>query len=282
MISVREMKPTDIPSGLSLCRAAGWNQLSRDWELFLNQSPNGCLVALDDSGAVIGTVTTIRYQNHFSWIGMVLIDPAHRKKGVGLQLLKESLKVLENDGTVKLDATPEGREVYLKLNFIDEYRLSRMLCTRIPTGKFLNSGARSAQSTDFSAIFEFDNKIFGADRRAVLESSLEDSPELAWVTESDNRITGYCLGRQGHNFTHLGPVVAEDVDIATKVVSAVLQNCVDKPVILDTTLHSTAWLSWLSSLGFIEQRPFVRMFRGTNGWPGVPEKQYAILGPEFG
>jgi len=95
-------------------------------------------------------------------------------------------------------------------------------------------------------------------------------------------MTGYCFGRQGYNFVHVGPVVAQDFNIATKLVSAALQNCIDKAVILDTILHSSAWLSWLSSLGFIEQRPFIRMFRGSNGWPGVPEKQFAILGPEFG
>ena len=35
MIAYREMTPDDIPAGLNLCRLAGWNQLARDWELFL-------------------------------------------------------------------------------------------------------------------------------------------------------------------------------------------------------------------------------------------------------
>ena len=39
MITFRQMESADIPAGLSLCRAAGWNQLSRDWELFLRLSP---------------------------------------------------------------------------------------------------------------------------------------------------------------------------------------------------------------------------------------------------
>jgi hypothetical protein len=47
-------------------------------------------------------------------------------------------------------------------------------------------------------------------------------------------------------------------------------------------LHSAEWLQWLAAIGFIEQRPFTRMYRGVNRFPGVPEKQFAILGPEFG
>lgn len=71
MITFRTMKVDDIAAGLSLCRAAGWNQRLQDWELFLTMSPEGCRVALDESGKIVGTVTTVRYENHFSWVGMV-------------------------------------------------------------------------------------------------------------------------------------------------------------------------------------------------------------------
>src|SRR5450631_811196 len=126
MIAYRTMKEKDISAGLSLCREFRWNQTSRDWELFLTLGPDDCLVATCDHQAV-GTVTTINCADSFAWIGMVLVDPAHQRKGVGRQLLKEALLILRNLPTVKLDATPAGREVYLKLNFVEEYRLSRMV-----------------------------------------------------------------------------------------------------------------------------------------------------------
>ena len=40
-VSIREMRAADIEAGLRLCRASRWNQLSRDWELFLRLSPRG-------------------------------------------------------------------------------------------------------------------------------------------------------------------------------------------------------------------------------------------------
>lgn len=98
----------------------------------------------------------------------------------------------------------------------------------------------------------------------------------------ENKITGYCFGRQGFNFTHIGPVVALHTELAIQLVTAALKNCLGRPVILDVAHHMPDWLRWLVSLGFTEQRPFIRMFRGTNAWPGVPSKQFAILGPEFG
>jgi hypothetical protein len=53
-------------------------------------------------------------------------------------------------------------------------------------------------------------------------------------------------------------------------------------MIVDALHHSREWLEWLQQNGFTEQRPFMRMFIGTNKWPGKPEHQFAILGPEFG
>src|SRR5690349_4279254 len=127
MIEYRKMTLGDIDAGLSLCRSAGWNQLENDWKLFLTLSPDGARVAIDETGKVIGTVTTISYEYHFSWIGMVLVDPEKKRQGIGTHLLREALRVLENMDTIKLDATPAGREVYLKLGFVDEYMLSRMV-----------------------------------------------------------------------------------------------------------------------------------------------------------
>ena len=110
MIAYREMTPADIPAGLNLCRLAGWNQLARDWELFLQIHSKGCRVGVDDAGNVVGTVTTIPYENHFAWIGMVLVDPSKRRQGIGTQLLREALATNGRSGNNKTgcDTSWEG------------------------------------------------------------------------------------------------------------------------------------------------------------------------------
>ena len=110
-VSFREMSTADIDAGLRLCRASHWNQTARDWELFLKLSPHGCRVAVKD-GLVIGTVTTVRYEERFSWIGMVLVDPAERGQGIGSLLMSEAMDVLNDIPSIRLDATPAGHKVY--------------------------------------------------------------------------------------------------------------------------------------------------------------------------
>jgi ribosomal protein S18 acetylase RimI-like enzyme len=282
MIAYRQMSVEDIPAGLSLCRSAGWNQVASDWELFLQLSPNGCKVAIDEGGKVVGTVTTVRYQEHFSWIGMVLVDPEQRRRGIGTRLLQEALSLLKDEETVKLDATPTGREVYLQLGFIDECPLTRLQLSSRNAGNLPKSNATPMQPDDFEAIKLIDEKVFGGDRSVILKRLLDNAPQLAFVTRTKNGISGFCFGRQGHNFIHIGPVVSTNEGEAQQLVLAAIKNCERHSIILDAPNRNAEWNNLLASIGFTVQRPFIRMQRGKNNSPGITENQFAILGPEFG
>jgi GNAT superfamily N-acetyltransferase len=280
-VSFREMTLADIADGLRLCRASRWNQVRRDWELFLTLSPRGCRVAVKD-GRVIGTVTTVSYEGHFGWVGMVLVDPAERGRGVGTRLLHEAIDVLSDVAAVRLDATPAGRALYSQHGFVDEYGLSRMetVVTLRLDGE--RGAARPMTKADLPAVLQLDCEAFGADRRATLEWMLAGAGEYAWVVERGSRVAGYLFGRHGFNHSHLGPVVAEDQEAARQLVAACLGGQRGKPFILDAARHDSEWSRWLEAVGFREQRPFIRMYRGENRRPGLPAKQFAILGPEFG
>ena len=279
MIHFRTMDVHDIAVGETFCRAANWNQLRRDWELFLKLNPEGNRV-VEMENKVVGTVTTLDYQEHFSWIGMVLVDPSFRKQGIGTALLKKALEILETRRTVKLDATPAGREVYLKLDFKDEYRLSRMIGT-VQSETLGTPVSIPFATNDMDEIAAFDRKIFGADRRELLEWQLQGAMEYAFVEKKGDEIVGYCMGRHGYNFEQIGPVLALNADIAVRLTSSALLSCKGRAIAIDAMHFDANWLKWLTGLGLKEQRSFVRMYRGTTV-AHDPQKQFGIMGPEFG
>jgi predicted N-acetyltransferase YhbS len=279
------MEVDDIPAGLALCRAARWNQTARDWEAFLRLEPGGARVAFEH-GRVIGTVATLRYERRFAWVAMVLVDPAERGRGVGTGLLHEGIRVLADMRSTRLDATPAGRVLYLRLGFQDEYALSRMEAGIEDGGLAAmdapDDSVRAFTDADLPAVRAFDRDVFGADRGRLLEWLFEGAPSLAFIARSDESVRGYALGRHGFNFEHVGPVVADSVEIGRSLVSASLAALRGRHAILDAPHHSRPWLEWLAGLGFKEQRPFTRMYLGENPYPGLPDQQFAILGPEFG
>ncbi len=216
-VTFREMTAQDIPAGLALCRASGWNQVERDWRRFLETQPGGALVAERDS-RVIGTVATMRYGRRFAWVAMVLVDPAERSRGVGRALLTRGLSLLDDVETVRLDATPAGEPLYKTLGFVEEARFSRlqlvpgaarMAIAPDPVSAKLVT-VRPLAPADWDAVAAFDARVFGADRRAMLEWLWAGAPQYAWVARDGEQLVGYVLGRSGHLFEHLGPVIADD------------------------------------------------------------------------
>lgn len=288
----RVMRPNDINGALRLTRASHWNQLARDWELFLANSPNGCRVAVNDKGEIVGSVATLRYGTAFSWISMVLVDPAHRGNGIGSQLLQEALLVLDDMAMIRLDATPAGEGVYRRAGFHEEYPIHRMqrvaqvlppespAVQRVVASLTEAPSVRIMEDRDLDEVFTQDRKVFAADRHALLEVLRAQAPEYAWVS-GDGRIDGYLFGRRGYSFQHIGPIVARDEATARRLLGACLAGHADRPFIVDVPVRSS-WTSHLESLQFTLQRPFIRMCRGRPCHDEQPERIFAITGPEFG
>src|SRR2546425_10786138 len=123
----------DLPFADSLRALAGWNQTLDDWERFLALEPEGCFLA-DWNGTPAGTATTIVYGPELAWIGMVLVHPEFRRRGIGRALLQHCIDSLRERGVrcIKLDATPVGRAVYRDLGFHDEWTLKRWVRPSAP------------------------------------------------------------------------------------------------------------------------------------------------------
>lgn len=291
------MRLSDIPAGLALCRASGWNQTASDWLHFLTAAPHGALVA-EERGTVIGTVATLPF-GPFTWISMVLVDPAARGRGVGTLLLARGLELIPEGTAPRLDATPAGEIIYRKLGFVPEYGLARWCRDGrpgVPSAEPRAPGAESPApiaagrmpcvrplaSADWPRVLESDARSFGASRGALLERLADGAPEYAWVSEIDGRLEGYLFGRHGHVREHLGPLVADRVETACRLLRSCLAAHPERNWFLDAPDDQRAWLDALSALGFRTERPFLRMYRGHLTAPGQPRDVYAIAGPEFG
>ena len=277
-LHLRVMTPDDIPAGMRLKEIAGWNQTRGDWERFLRASPQGCFVA-DTHGEVVGTAATISYEARFAWIGMVLVDPAWRGKGIGTKLLEIAIEHLAGCGvpTIKLDATPQGQPLYEKLGFVCEYEIERWQLQRSPAPQ---AAVRANPVT--GEMLDRDREIFGADRSALLRSIASEHPQFVLQARSEGKLTAYSFGRRGDLADHLGPWVAQDESSARDLLDEFLLRSRGEKVFVDA-MKSNPWaVKLLRERGFEYSRPLVRMYRGRNDFPGRPELQGAILGPEFG
>ena len=278
---IRVMTEQDIPAGLRLNTLSGWNQTSADWERFLASSPRGCFV-MEDGVKVVGTAATICYENRFAWIGMVLVDPEYRKQGIGTQLLNKSIEHLDHSriSTIKLDATPLGQRLYTKMGFVSEFEIERWILKR-PSGTISPTTPSSpAPLTD--EIFALDRGCFGADRSFLLRSLCDEAPELAITVWQDGVPQCFACGRHGLFADHLGPCMATSRAAADQLLREFLARSSREILIVDCIKSNPGAVESLAASGFALSRPFTRMVRGPNAYPGRPDSLWAILGPEFG
>ena len=283
-MNIRIMTADDIPAGVRLKEIAGWNQTETDWQRFLNASPQGCLVA-EVNEKVCGTVTTIVFENRFAWVGMVLVDPDFRSRGIGTALLEQAVQYLDNlkIPTIKLDATPQGKPLYEKLGFVSEYEIERWTLRRAFPADIKPPDWTALLPSELSReILEIDREVFGADRSSLLKSLHNEAPEFTILAWADGFVQGYALGRRGAFADHLGPWMSKTSAAAQQLLESFVTRSARDTMIIDRMKANRIAEELLQQSGFSYARTLTRMYRGVNRFPGQPDVLCAILGPEFG
>ncbi|NPV08905.1 MAG: GNAT family N-acetyltransferase [Anaerolineae bacterium] len=281
IVRIRRMHETDIPAALALVRPQNWNQTEEDWLRFMALEPEGCFVAVI-GGQVVGTTTTERF-DRVGWIGMVTVAPERRGNGIGRALMQSAIAYLRGAGvrTVKLDATPMGRPLYDKLGFVPEYPLQRV----VGRGRPLDApGVRRYQGEPsvFDSIAELDRATYGVDRREMLRHLAHGWPELAAVHRTGDTVDGYVLGRHGHHYEHLGPMVALHADAAEALLRWGIAACGDRPAAFDHPVVNEVAVRLGRQYGFEPAREFTRMHLGSEPFLDRAEFLYASSGAEKG
>jgi ribosomal protein S18 acetylase RimI-like enzyme len=284
LLSIRRLTQEDVPFAMRMVEVAGWNQLPADWLRLIRVGPDGCFLA-EWEGKPAGTATAVRYGTDGAWIGMVLVDPELRRKGIGRGLIAHCLAHLKGLGvrTIKLDATDQGRPVYLKQGFVDEYGALRYVGELKPTratGPVTEIGCLA--ECHWPAVAALDRQAFGADRSGLLAMLVEQQPDLALVVSQGEKVAGYGLARPGRVYGYIGPVVSERMGVAQSLVAELASRLGQRTVLVDTTDRNEPWCRWLEASGLEVQRRLTRMFLGTNDTPGDPRLVHTLSAFETG
>lgn len=258
----------DVPLGMRLKDLAGWNQTEADWRRFLRLQPDGCFVA-EVAGQVVGTVTALIFGN-VAWVAMVLVDPSHRKHGVGTALMTQAL-AFTGHRTVRLDATALGQPVYAKLGFVGEYELTRY------AGVLAGTTGSAAIPDSLEMINTLDYQVTATPRARLLEAlATEDGAHIRSMGA-----TGYLMDRPGSRATQIGPAIALDEATGRALLDDAARRLAGRPVLIDIPVDNQPAIAWTEAAGLKAQRTFLRMQRG----PVIADQRqliWASSGPETG
>lgn len=275
------LRAEEIGDADALVKEAGWNQIEADWRIFLDF---GTVYVIRDNGKVIATAAALPYGGKFAWISMVLIAGYYRRQGLGTKLMERCIGDLTAKGlTPVLDATPAGRDVYVNLGFEDSFGYKRLL---LNDRKFVpalegNIAVEAISDSAWPELCAYDATAFGADRSNILSRLRGRLPEAEFCVWRGGHIAGFLMGRMGRRAAQLGPLVAESCEIACALLAQALET-VSAPVYIDFIDDKTLTARFLSTAGFVAERPLTRMLLKRNKAFQDAAQSYAVVGPEFG
>ena len=283
-IDLRLMSEADLVGADELRGVVGWNQTQQDWRRLLALQPQGCFVAFCN-GALVGTVTTTAYGTDLAWIGMMLVHPEHRRKGIGKRLMNRALEHLKELRVrcVKLDATPAGRPLYEQLGFVAEstlQRWQRAVVDEILAKSMISEQTRELRVENWPRVEAIDAAGLGA-RRPQLLRLLAEGSRRALVWPATGQVLGFGFVRSGANSDYLGPLACTRDDGLAALVSSLMDGT-EPSVTWDIPDANEPAKSAAGRYGFGPVRPLTRMRLGPRLDPTQPHTLFGIADPAVG
>jgi len=277
-LTIRELTPSDVAAGLRLSTIAGWNQTEVDWGFLIKQGWGRGIVYED---LVVATAVVMSYPPGTGWIGMVLVDPDWKGRGLATRLIHEAATFCEDSGLVPgLDATPEGQQVYKRLGFLDNGELVRMRRGE-RRGDSAKSGGIERGGGPAGPGLSWDREGFGYDRSILLKWMESTYPDLCvGQLGAEGDLDAAAWGRRGRTAVQIGPMLARTPEAARALMTDFLAS-EETSWIIDVPVRRSRFIGWLHAQGFEVERAFTRMMRGRFGLE-FRNEQYAIAGPELG
>ncbi|MDD5309236.1 MAG: GNAT family N-acetyltransferase [Deltaproteobacteria bacterium] len=269
----RPFEDDDVDDAVAASVREGW-AAGRDWlEALVEHDPEGCFAATS-GGRTVARLTSTRYART-GWIGNLIVDPGHRRRGLGTRLFVHALHRLEALGatTVRLEADAAGVSIYRRLGFVDEFESTRFLLRGprpVPA-----SDATRLDASDLPDIAALDAAAFGDDRMRLL-SMIHARAACAFATREGGRISGYALAVRTNLGAHVGPLVARHTEAAADLLSACMLTLPGMPLTIGVPGPNRGWCDLLRAIGFEQRVSSLRMVRGAPAAEGRISSIYAI------
>lgn len=257
--TIRLLTDSDRGELLSLSEESGWNQLWPDWERILRLCPEWVFGAEIRGQGLVATSTVLTYGDECGWVGMVLVRKSCRGGGLGKLIFEKALETAKERGirNIGLDAADLGRPIYLKYGFVDTCPISRWSGTLKSGHGMLSDYAGEA---DWPGIIELDYRHSGVDRSALLRRLAAEPDVRCWVCRDGGRVVGYGILRPGREAWQLGPVVVDQDEAFSKILSTAAHFLNGRPVFMD--IFHPGIEARVKALGLERARLLMRMYHG--------------------
>lgn len=272
-LTVRPLRPEERERVLDWAAEEGWNPGRADADLLATLDSNGLLLCTVE-GEPAGCIGAAGYTHDYGVMGLYMVRPAFRGRGVGAALWRAAFAHL-GQRTIAIDAAPAHHAAYASHGFKPVQTIRRF------QGR--GGGHRPVDAVDlrafsFERVATYDGAVFGAPRPNFLDRwTHQEGATSVGVISTSGVIAG--LGtvrpcREGHR---IGPLSADHAAEASHMMDALLAAVPDQPVFMDVPADNAEALALMDAHNFAPVFDMTRM--NTRGRPvGDMRRSFGLTG----
>lgn len=225
---VRTMSAGEVAMSVEWAAAEGWNPGLHDAHSFRAADPDGFFVGVW-RGEPVACLAAVAYDERFGFIGLYIVKPGFRGKGFGMRIWQHGMHYL-GERNVGLDGVVAQQANYRKSGFRLAHRniryqghVSGIGCAQVTP----------AADVPFEQLLACDRQCFPAARERFVSAWIAQPDAVALATLDAGRVAGYGVVRRCKAGCKIGPLFADNADVATGLFRALAASMPGEVIVLD-------------------------------------------------
>lgn len=209
--TIRTMSRAELEVAVEWAAAEGWNPGLHDAECYFAADPNGFLVGVLD-GEPIASISVVKYDESFGFLGFYIVKPEYRGKGYGMALWQAGLAYFDGCN-IGLDGVVAQQENYKHSGFSLAYRNIRF--EGVGGGEQVaNANIISLANRPVEQVVNYSRAFFPAERSEFLTLWIQQAGSQALGILQDGELAGYGVIRECRSGFKIGPLFADSAELA--------------------------------------------------------------------
>lgn len=235
-MTIRNLTQSEVRQLVQWADNEGWNPGVDDASLFWNLDSEGYL-GIEVENQMIGGGAIIKHNPMFGFMGLFIVDPEFRGKGLGTNLWfarrDRLLDRLDQNGTIGLDGVDAMVAFYEKGGFKQYTRHRRFELTTPPAASSIPAEVHDLKELEFKEVQKLDRQCFPGDRTGYLKSWIHNAGHISLGITDGTTVTGFGVMRPCQTGWKIGPLFADDIFIADRLFLEFCQRAKSSPIYLD-------------------------------------------------
>ncbi|WP_144488433.1 GNAT family N-acetyltransferase [Bacillus sp. ABP14] len=249
-IRVDRLRTENIEDIVALSSYIGWDYNREEIETIFK---SGIVYGVwNERKKLIASAAIILYGEALASIGMVIVHPDYKGRGIGKIITDACVKSVSAHTPIMLIATGEGKPLYEKLGFRAVSYVSKYICNSYNVNDYCIGNEdyiMNYNECDLEEIIKLDEYAFGTNREEFLTKKIMQSEQCIVVKDKEQNALGYGLSVQTPENKIIGPVVAKNDEMAMRIVHHLARDHNDK-LRIDVPEGKNDFMNQLESVGF--------------------------------